>query len=92
VIPVIVLAVLLVAVVAAGAALTQAARQTLTVTLTGPHATAGELLRMEPAEGCDIPPGVVVVRRVMNDLTASHVVLVRPYRRWHALKATRRWL
>lgn len=74
---------------AGGCALALAARKTSTITLAGPLAEAGELLVLD--EGGEHEE-VMVVRRVMPDLTASHVVLVRPYRRWHVWRPARRWL
>jgi len=89
VLPVIILALLLALCAVAGAALVQAARGTCTISLVEDAADAGELLCIDPGGEHEAR---VVVRRVMHDLTASHVVLVRPYRRWHAWKPARRWL
>jgi hypothetical protein len=89
VLPVIILGVLLALAVATAAALVRAARNVAVISLADDLADAGELLCIDPG-GED--EARVVVRRVMTDLTASHVVLVRPYRRWHRWKVTRRWL
>jgi len=88
VIPDIAIGALLIAAAALAGVMVLAARRTATITLAGPFASAGELLDVDHGESTE----TVVVRRVMTDLTAGNVVLVRPYRRWHAVKWTRRWL
>ena len=68
--------------------LARAAMDTKTVTLTGPEAKAGELLDANYGDRVVR----VVVRRVMDDMTGQHVVLVRPWKWWHRVKWARRWL
>jgi hypothetical protein len=66
-------------------ALARAARRTSSVTLAGPVVVRGELLVVDGRDR-------VVVRRVLRDITRSHVVLVRPYRWWHRWRWARTWL
>jgi hypothetical protein len=72
-------------VLAVAAVLAGAARRTASVTLTGPIAVRGDWFWVDGRER-------VVVRRVLRDITRSHVVLVRPWRWWHRWRWTRGWL
>ena len=66
------------------AAAVAAVRATSTVSLAGPYAEPGELLVIGDGEDAQ----TVVVRRVMPDLTAAHVVIVRAWQPWHRWRFT----
>lgn len=80
----------LLAVVSCGSALLAvAAAATRSLTLNGATAVRGDLLTVHRDSGGE---EVVVVRRVLRDITRQHVVLVRPWHWWHRRRWTRRWL
>lgn len=66
-------------------ALAGAARRTRSVTLTASVFVRGDELVADGEQR-------FVVRRVLRDITRSHVVLVRPWRWWHRWRWTRGWL
>lgn len=84
----VVLAAVLAGVSCASVVLALAAACTRSVTLSGASAVRGDVLTVHHGGS----PQVVVVRRVLRDITRQHVVLVRPWHWWHRRRWTRRWL